>query len=344
MKKKKYTHIKKTERLEIAILLNKKYSIRSIAKVLGRSPGSISEEIKNNSVYGIYNPHKANAKARNKRRYSKYQGMKIREDNELLSYVEKKLKKDWSPEQIAGRLKKIDKYIGYASYNAIYKYIDSIWGQNLEKYLRRKGKRKLRRKRSLKEKIDNRIFIETRPKIIENRGRFGDWEGDFIVSGKNGSGALLVLYERKSRYIIIVKTISRKADDINRVIKEITGGLVKFNSLTLDNDVSFKKHEKLSKMLGSSIFFCHPYHSWEKGGVENGNKLIRQYIPKGSDISKYSDEYIMEVQNKINNRPKKCLGFKTPEEIMDENNQFKINKIFDKININKKQPSVRLEG
>ena len=126
MKKKKYAHIKKAERLEIAILLDKEYSIRDIAKTLKRGIGTISEEINNNSTLGIYDPHKADVKAWSKRKYSKYQGMKIRENDELLSYVEKRLKKDWSPEQIAGRLKEIDKHIDYASYEAIYKYIESV--------------------------------------------------------------------------------------------------------------------------------------------------------------------------------------------------------------------------
>lgn len=345
MKKKKYTHITKTERIKISILLEDGYSIKKIAKKLKRGAGTVSEEIKKNSVKGRYDPDKAHQKARTRRKNSKYQGMKINSNRELKQYVEDKIKLDWSPEQIAGRIKKIDRYITYASYRVVYKYIESVYGQKLEKYLRYKGKSKRGKgKRSKGSKLNNRTFIENRPKIANNRQRYGDWEGDFIVSGKNGKGALLVLYERKSRYAAMEKIMSRSANKVNQHIKELTGGLVCFRTLTLDNDISFSQHEQLSKILGAPIFFCHPYHSWEKGGVENTNKLIRQYVPKKSDISKFSDSYIMEIQNKLNQRPRKCLNFKTPHEIMTENNQFKIFNINEIFIQNKIPQTVRLEG
>ena len=146
--------------------------------------------------------------------------------------------------------------------------------------------------------------------------------GDFIVSGKDGSGALLVLQERKSKYVLIKRLLSRDTMTVNGAIHEITRGIAHLNSLTLDNDISFKRHRELSESLGSLIYFCHPYHSWEKGGVENMNKLIRRYIPKRTDISRLRDEFVQEVQDKFNHRPRKCLGFKTPYEVMIENGQF----------------------
>jgi len=333
-KEKKYTHIKKGERLEIAILLNKGYKIREIAKVLKRSPGTISEEIKRNSVKGVYDPKKANHKAYVRRKYSKYQGMKIVGNDKLREYVEEKLKEGWSPEQIAGRLKNVETHYPYASHRVIYKFIYSVYGRNLERYLRYKGKRK-RRKREKRTKLKNRTFIDQRPEIISKRERFGDWEGDLIVSGKSGKGVLIVLEERKSRYPILKRVMSQKASVINQHIKEKTGGFICFNSLTIDNDVSFSKHEELSEILGCPVYFCHPYHAWEKGGVENTNKLIREYIPKGADISKLSDEYIKEIERKLQNRPRKCLGYKTPLEVMIENNQFKTLKGFGIIKENK---------
>ena len=344
-KKKHYFHIKKAERLEIAILLNRGYSIRDIAKAIGKGKSSVAEEIKNRSTKGKYDPRQANIKARLKRKYSKYQGMKIREDEELEQYVIEKLKLDWSPEEIAGRIKNIDGHIKYSSHQAIYQYLDSIFGQRYVKYLRKKGKRKKRGRKGKLEKLQDRVFIENRPKIIDEKQRFGDFEGDFIVSGRDGTGALLVLYERKSRHVIIKKIMSRKADEVNKIIHELTGVFVSFNSLTLDNDVSFKKHAALSELLGAPIYFCHPYHSWEKGGVENINGLIRYYIPKKTDISKLSDEFIRSVENRLNNRPRKSLGYKTPLEVMKENGQFKKENQFDMIiNINKKSQAVRLEG
>lgn len=321
--KKNYHHIKKAERLEIAILLKKGYGIRDIASVLGRSPGGISEEIRKNKVKKVYQPEKADHKAYVRRKYSKYEGMKIEKDNQLRDYVEEKLKEDWSPEEIVGRLKNVETNIKYTSHRAIYKFVASCYGRSLEGCLRYKGKKKKNRKRIKVNQLQNRTFIEKRPEITEKRERFGDWEGDFVVSGKSGFGALLVLYERKSRYTVIEKITSKSSLIVNQYIKKITGGFAYFNSLTLDNDISFKKHQELSRLIGAPIYFCHPYHSWEKGGVENTNKLIRQYIKKGNDISKFSDEYIKEIETKLNNRPKKCLRYKTPKEVMEENHQFK---------------------
>jgi len=325
--KKSYQHIKKAERLEIAILLKKGYGYGEIAKVLGRSKSSISEEVNKNKVKGEYDPAKANLKTWTRRKYSKYQGMKIIEDKRLRNYVEEKIKQDWSPEEIAGRLKKVDTYLTYVSHRVIYKFVHSAYGGcSLEQHLRH---HKRRRKYLKVTPLTDRAFIDQRPQIIGEKQRFYDWEGDFIVSGKNGSGALLVLYERKSQLVIIRKIMSRSPRMVNQIFREITGGEIHFNSLTIDNDISFRRHLEMSRIIGASIYFCHPYHSWEKGGVENMNKLIRQYITKSSDISKYSEEYILEVESKLNNRPRKNLGYKTPLEVLKENNQFQLIKYFD---------------
>ena len=322
MKNKKYKHIKEAERLEIAILLEKKYSVRNIAKVLARSPNSISLEIRNNSVNNVYDSRKAQHKAYVKRKYSKYQGMKVVSDITLWDYIENKTKEDWSPEAIAGRIENIDTQIKSISAKGIYKFIYSVYGRNLERHLAYQGKKNKPKETSKTEQLKDRVFIVQTPKTIDKRKRFGDWEGDFIVSGKNGKGVILTLYERKSKYCILKKFLVQKIELIHQYIFEITGRIV-INSLTLDNDIVFKKHKELSELLGKPVYFCHPYHSWEKGGVENINKLVRRYIPKSSDISQYSDEYIQIIQDKLNNRPKKCLKYKTPYEIMIENNQFK---------------------
>jgi len=179
-KQRKFTHIKKAERLEMSILLNKEYGIRDIAKALKRDPGAISREIANNSVNGAYDPKKANHKACVKRKYSKYQGMKIENNKELRDYVEKKIKQDWSPEQIAGRIKEIDKDLKRVSYQGIYKFIYSPYGRKLERYLRYKNKKR-RHKGNKSSQIQNRTFIDERPEITNKKERYGDWEGDLIV-------------------------------------------------------------------------------------------------------------------------------------------------------------------
>lgn len=332
MKQQKYRHIKKAERLEIAILLGKNYSIRDIAKALNRSPGTISEEISSNSVNGIYDPHKADHKSYVKRKYSKYQGMKVVQNKELRNYVEEKIKEEWSPEQISGRIKNKDKHIKYVGFKGIYKFIQSPYGRQIEKYLRYGGK-KNKQNHCQSASIKNRSFIDERPEIADNRARFGDWEGDLIVSPKTGKGILLILHERKSRYPIIEKILSRKTDEINNRINQRIGGFACFNSLTVDNDISFSGHRELSKMISAPVYFCHAYHSWEKGGVENTNKLIRQYVPKGTDISRLKDEYVEEIEMKLQNRPRKCLNYKTPFEVMKENNQFKTSMFSDKISL-----------
>lgn len=318
----KHTQIQKEERLEIAILLEKGYTYRAIARVLKRSPNTISYEVSENSVRGIYDPHKAHHKAYVRRKYSKYEAMKVVEDKELRRYVEAKIQSDWSPEQIAGRIRYVDTHIPSVSYGVIYKYVRSVYGRVLEQRLRY-YRRKSGSKRSKTVQLEGRRFIDKRPKIVDTKKRYGDWEGDFIVSGKSGKGVLLVLYERKSQYVIIRRLMSRDSVLVNAYLYEIMRGLVYFNSLTLDNDISFRRHEELSRTIGAPVYFCHPYHSWEKGGVENMNKLIRQYVPKRSDISKYNISFLRNIERKLNTRPRKGLRYRTPYEVMNRNNQLK---------------------
>ena len=163
--------------------------------------------------------------------------------------------------------------------------------------------------------IEGRTFIDDRPKSVAKRRYFGDWEADFIVSGRRGSGALLVLVERKSRYVIIVKLLDRKVATINFILDRLIGAQLYVRSVTIDNDVCFRHHEQMSKILRAPVFFCHPYHSWEKGSVEKMNQMIRRFIPKGTDIAKVSLKKIAWVQEILNGRPYECLGFYTPAEV-----------------------------
>jgi len=319
-----YKHINNIERKEIGFLLSKGKSCREIGGILDRTHTAISREIKKNSVKGVYDPDRANNKSRNRRKYSKYQGMKVVDNNSLRNYVEEKIKQYWSPENISDRIKNIDKHIKYISAKGIYKFLYGNYGGVLPEFLFYKGKKRKPKNYSKTTQLQDRIFIDKRPKSIDNRRHFGDWEGDFIVSGKNGRGVLLVLYERKSKYFIMKRFMVQKIENIHQYIFEVTGGVI-MNSLTLDNDIVFKKHKQLSELLGRSVYFCHPYHSWEKGGVENTNKLIRRFIIKGSDISQYTEEYLRWVQDIFNNKPRKCLKGKTPYEVMLKNKQFKNN-------------------
>lgn len=318
----KITHFSYEERVAIEFLLKDGNSKSEIARKLGRSKSSVSDEIRLNSVKGEYIAKKAHHKARVRRLYAKYQAMKIVADRMLCQYVESNLKRFWSPEDIAGRIKYIDTHITYANKDSIYKYVKSVYGRQLEEFLWQKGrKQKPAHPRS---DLQNRVFIDQRPASIAKRWFFWDWEGDFIVSGKDGSGALLVLVERKSRHVLIFKLLDRKVETINAVLRLVFGsGQLVADSLTIDNDICFKHHRQMSKIIGAPIFFCHPYHSWEKGSVEKINQLIRRFIKKGCDIAKVSEEKIQWIQDILNGKPLKCLNFRTPSEVLQTSTHLK---------------------
>jgi IS30 family transposase len=270
----------------------------------------------------VYVAKKAQHKARVRRLYAKYQAMKVVANRILCDYVESNLMRFWSPEDIAGRIKYIDRHIAYANKDSIYKYVKSVYGRQLEEFLWYKGRK--RRPKAPRSNLKDRVFIDQRPARVGKRRFFWDWEADFIVSGKDGSGALLVLVERKSRYVLIFKLANRKVETINAVLKLVFGsGQLVCGSLTLDNDVVFRHHRQMSTIIGGPIFFCHPYHSWEKGSVEKINQLIRRFIKKGADIAKVPEQKIQWIQDILNNKPLKCLKFHTPKEVMANSTHMK---------------------
>ena len=315
-----YTHISKVERLEIGILLRKGYSVAEIAAELGRSRSSIYRELQRNAVTGAYQSIKADHKAYVRRKYSKYQGMRIVEDMKLREYIHTKLLIDnWSPEQIAGRLAH-EAGLEPVSAPTIYKYIRSPYGSQLEYELQLAKKKRTKKHQRKVTKLTDRVFIDKRPQAANDRSQYGHWEGDFIVSGKAyGNTSLLVLHERVSRYTLIARIESRTVKNVEDVLVEALPIIGQFESLTLDNDIAFVRHQQMSELIKAPIYFCEPYHSWEKGGVENVNRLIRRYVPKGCDISQYSQREIWDIQHAINNMPRKILGFKTAKEVFIHN-------------------------
>jgi len=321
-----YRHISKIERLEISILRRKGYKVVDIATELGRHKSSIYRELKNNSVSGEYQATKAQHKAYVRRKYSKYQAMSIVKDMKLREYIETRLLiDDWSPEQIAGRLAS-EAGLEPVSAPTIYKYIRSVYGRQLEHELQlAKQKRKKKHQKKVT-KLEDRVFIDKRPEAANVRQQYGHWEADFIVSGKTyGNASLLVLHERVSRYTYIRKIDNRSMDSVEEVLVEAIHKLGPFKSLTLDNDIAFRRHIKLSQLIEAPVYFCQPYHSWEKGGVENVNRLIRRYVPKGCDIFAYNDEEIAEIQRKINGMPRKILNFKMASEVYNTYRQEALN-------------------
>jgi len=313
---KKREKIKKVERLEIAILLNKDYSHRDIAGALDRSNSSISYEIRKNSTGDIYDPYKAQTKISWRRTHIRQDWKKIDQDKRLRIYITDKLKLYWNPDAISNRMMK-EKQPFYASKTAIYEWLYSARGQYWCKYLYSKQYRPKKRKQKIKrELIPNRISIENRPLGAINRTRYGHYEADYIVSGKNGSGALSVTNERKSKLVKIKKARSMRPQEHMDILKKIKDE-VNIKTITFDNGIENVYHEQLHK-FDIDTFFCDPYSSWQKGQVENTNKMIRRFIPKGTNISKVSSEYVKMVENILNNKPRRSLNYKTPLEVAQE--------------------------
>jgi IS30 family transposase len=313
-----FKHLNLYERQRIERYLKQERSLRFIAGKLGRSVSSISDEVKQNSVNGMYDSKRADFKAYQKRWRAKTQCMKVTQDSDLKQFVISAMTNDHqSPEGISGRLKNVMKDLQYASTKAIYNFVYSIHGRQIEKHLYSKSVHKHGGpKRDTPITIDGRTMIDERPKSVDSRSEFGHYEGDFIESGKDGKGSLLVIVERKTRYPFLVYLGNRKTANVNRIVEETLKGFP-IKSLTIDNDISFQKHEALSELINATIFFCHPQCPHEKGTVENRNKAIRRYIKKRSDISSYKQEFITEVERKLRDRFMKCLNYKTPREALE---------------------------
>lgn len=303
--------LKRAERLEIAILLKKDYSFREIGEALCRSPNTVAYEIKNNSVNGIYDPIKANAKARLRKRMSKFQWMKIEENKDLKKYITDGLEQGWNPDEISGRMKE-EKQPFYASKTAIYEWLRSNRGQYWCGYLysRRCYKKKREENKTTRTMIPERTSLDNRFLGANNRTRFGHWEKDAIVSRRRNTSSLAVAQERKSRLIIARMTKTMSPVEHTETTKTMFNGLM-VKSVSFDNGIENKNH----KELGLPTFFCDPYSSWQKGGVENANKMIRRYIPKGTNLSEVSQDYLDHIVSIINNKPRKILGYKTALEV-----------------------------
>jgi transposase, IS30 family len=309
----KTAHFSYEERVKIETFLEEGYGVCAIARKLCRAKGSVSEEIRRNKVRGIYTAQKAEEKLYHRYWRARHEHLKVAMSDTLRHYVEEKIRRFWSPENIAGRIKYVETHLPSVGKDAVYAFVKSVYGRNLEQFLWYKDKkRKPHVSRSI---IDGRRFIDDRPKRVAGRRFFGDWEADFIVSGKRGSGALLVLVERKSRYVVIVKLLDRKVVTINFVLDRLIGAQLYVRSVTIDNDICFRHHAQMSAILHAPIFFCHPYHSWEKGQVEKMNQLIRRFIPKGTNIARVSQKKISWVEEILNGKPYECLQFYTPAEV-----------------------------
>lgn len=313
---KNYYQFTLIERETIAILKARGQSIREIGRLLGRPHSSISRELKRNKHFQVYIPKTAHEKAGNKKKQAAQK--KRLKTLAIRQFVQRKLKEGWSPEQIAKRLS-----LHYAnasiSHEAIYQWIYKEAPEFIGYLARHHKRRRLKgdKRKNKKSSIPYRINICHRPEEANLRSEAGHWEADLIVSAES-KAALQVLCERKSRYTRI-KYLERRTVDESRfaiwqALHTFPQKLLK--TITYDNGVENCRHEWVNKKLNIKSYFCNPYHSWEKGTIENTNGLIRRFIPKKTDLSKITEKDILLVEHRLNHRPRKCLDFYTPAEIL----------------------------
>lgn len=320
-----YTHLTEHERVCIFHQQHCHFSNAEMGRRLGRHRGTIGRELKrfrrhpSGPYYHQYFPDGADRLARERR--ARPRGFRWTNHRPLLAYVLKKLRKEWSPQQIAGRIKIEfpDDDQMRVSHPSVYKYIqaDRTSGGSLWKRLRQS--QKLRRKQygsgARRCRIRDRVGIEHRPAHVESRNQIGHWEADTML-GVNGRLATSV--ERKSRYLLIARLPDGTACQFNaaaiRQFRKIPSHWRK--TLTTDNGSEFIEHQELARRLGFKTFFANPYASWERGTNENSNGLIRQYVSKRTDVSQLSYQRVARIAAKLNNRPRKCLGYRTPAEVL----------------------------
>jgi transposase, IS30 family len=312
-KRQKYKGLSDAERSEISILKKRGCGVREIAQALGRSPNTVSYELKQNSVDGIYDPLKAKQKSRVSRRSRRYQQHKIERNTALRAYVVAGLESGWNPDEISGAMKQT-KQPFYVGKTVIYDWLYSSYGQPYCQYLPSAHYKPKRQKAKATERvmIPDRVSITGRPLGATNRTRYGHWEGDTVVSGKRtgGKAALAVCQERKTR--LIGATLIPDLRPVS--FAEATTALLadkKSLSLTLDNGIENKQHRSITDATGAKVFFCDPYSSWQKGGVENANKMLRRYLPKGCDLGKFDQVFVDAVVDRLNKKPRRVLGYKS---------------------------------
>lgn len=312
-------HLTNRERELIYLYLNQGYSIREIGKNINRDHSVVSREIKRNKgPDNTYQPSLAHMKA--KQRKHEANSANPLKHPRILKYTKAKLQQGWSPEQIAGRIK-LDLAPYSISHEAIYQYIYRQENQELTLWVflrRKKSRRYCKHGRGVKKTcIPNRVFIDERPKHIDQRKEIGHWESDLMEGRRSSKSAVSVTVERKSRFVIAQKVSSKTAKDKTDALIESMSGLASWHrkSITFDNGTENTKHQLAAKELKVNTYFCHPYHSWEKGGVENNIGFIREYIPKGCDMDKVSQRMVNLAAMKLNERPRKCLGYLTPNEV-----------------------------
>jgi IS30 family transposase len=306
----RYTQLAQEQRYQIYALLKIGHNQTEISEVIGSHKSTISRELRRNCGLRGYRPKQAHFKA-----LSRHNHGPARIFRETWEMIAAKLRLDWSPEQISGWLRRNQAV--RVSHEWIYQYIlaDKLTGGDLYRHLRcQKKRRKRYGSYDRRGKLPNRVSIEERPDIVEQRQRIGDWEVDTII-GKGHQQAIVTLTERKSRFALLRKVERRTADQVrNALIDLLQPFSDRLYTITADNGKEFAEHEKVTQELKADFFFAHPYTAWERGTNENMNGLVRQYIPKNRNFASVNETEVELVMNRLNNRPRKCLDFMSPFE------------------------------
>lgn len=308
-----YSQLTTGERNQFYALRKAKLAMTEIANQLSRPRSTLYRELGRNTGGRGYRPKQAQEFAE-QRRAEKVKPLKM--TPKVIAYIKAKLQLQWSPEQIASYMEPDRNGPGLAvSHETIYQHVwdDKRTGGTLYTQLRQ-GHKKRRKRRGSKDsrgKISNRVDIDQRPAVVEKRSRIGDWEAD-LVCGAGASGYLVTLLDRVSRRVLIGYTQTKFADNVTAEILRLLRDEV-VETITFDNGKEFAGHEQIAAELSCKCYFAKPYHSWERGANENTNGLIRQYFPKKMSFAGITAERIAFVENRLNTRPRKCLGFKPPD-------------------------------
>lgn len=303
-------HLTLKERYQIVAFSESGLSKSEISRRIRKHKTTICRELTRNKSPSGYDPEIAERKAV-KRKKSAHKKKKF--DWKMIKMIEEKLKENWSPEQISGYCKKHG--IDMVSHERIYQYVwqDKNNGGELYKRLRHANKRRKRYgSKETRGQIKDRVSIDERPEIVDQKIRFGDWEGDTIV-GSNHKGYALTLVERKTKMTIIAKLNNKSAETTeNEVVKQLYPIRNLCHTITFDNGKEFARHKEIARKLGVKIYFAHTYSSYERGLNENTNGLIRQYLPKKTDLGSITKSTFKEIEKRLNQRPRKALEFTSP--------------------------------
>ncbi len=320
-----YCHLTESQRNVIYNMKVLEYSVIDIAKAIGKNRATVYRELSRNaSCDGRYIPDLAHIKS-NARKSSKIVKPKTG-NKKLMNYVQAKLKYYWSPEQISGRLSEHehkDDPLMQISSQTIYRWIWSDYSRAVEFKPYMRIAVKARRKRygvpSTRGAIPDRVLIKDRPEQVEQRNRFGDWEGDTVVGVRHKS-FIMTCVDRMSRYLVAGKMEDKQALSLNRAMCRAFKNVAisKRQTLTLDNGKEFAGFKQLQKRLGLDVYFADPYSSWQRGTNENTNGLLRQFFPKKTDFAKIQKKVLASAVKMLNNRPRKCLNYRTPAEVFNE--------------------------